>query len=262
MQVKPKKSLGQNFLIDNNILEKIANVVSINETSEILEIGAGTGNLTNFLIKKKPNKISLVEKDKNLAFILENKFAKKVRVYTEDFLNFSDVKIFNKNLIIFGNLPYNVSSQILIKLILNKENLQFKKMVFMFQKELADRILSEQNSKNYGRISIIANWKYNIKKIIDISPNSFYPKPKIKSSLLLFTPKQKYFKLKKSESLEYVTRIFFNQRRKKIKKPINILFKNTKNLDQKINLNYDLRPQNLSIETFLKIASEYENLVG
>ena len=260
--INAKKSLGQNFLIDKNILEIISNAVIINKTNDILEIGAGTGNLTDYLLKRKPNKISLIEKDKNLTTILENKFGKKVNIYTEDFLNFSDIKIFNKNLIIFGNLPYNVSSQILVKLIINKENLKFKNMVFMFQKELADRILSDQNSKNYGRISILANWKYNIKKIIDISPNSFYPKPKVKSTLLLFSHKQKYFKLKKPESLEYVTRVFFNQRRKKIKKPIKILFKNVESLDQKINLNYNLRPQNLSLETFLKIALEYENLTG
>ena len=131
----------------------------------------------------------------------------------------------------------------------------------MFQTELADRILSEESSKNYGRLSILSNWKFNIKKIIDINPNSFFPKPKVKSTLLSFVPKKDLFKFNNVENLEYVTRIFFNQKRKKIKKPLNILFSKEKNLINKLNLNLDLRPQNLSKETFFKITKEYENLV-
>ncbi len=261
MQIKSKKSLGQNFLIDKNILTIISNSIKIESDSEILEIGPGTGNLTEYLIKKNPQKIFLVEKDKNLAEILNKKFNKDIKIFNEDFLNFSNPKLLKNKLIVFGNLPYNISSQILVKLIINKEKFKIKKMIFMFQKELADRILSEENSKKYGRLSILAKWKFNISKITDISPNSFYPKPKVKSTLLLFSAKEKFFKLKKPESLEYVTRVFFNQRRKKIKKPINILFQNKIEIANKLNLDLNLRPQNISSKTFFEITKEYENLI-
>ena len=260
VKIKSKKSLGQNFLIDKNILNIISNSVEIKNDDKILEIGPGTGNLTEFLIKKNPKKIFLIEKDKSLVEVLENKFNKDVEIFNEDFLNFSNPKLLKNELIIFGNLPYNISSQILVKLIINKEKFDIKKMIFMFQKELADRIISDENSKNYGRLSVLAKWKFNINKVIDINPNSFLPKPKVKSTLLLFSPKEKFLKLKKPENLEYVTRVFFNQRRKKIKKPINILFKNSSDISKKFNLNLDLRPQNITPEIFYQLTKEYENL--
>ncbi len=261
MQIKPKKSLGQNFLVDNNVLEKIVDCAKIENNTAILEIGPGTGNLTEYLVKKNPKKIFVIEKDKYLVELLKKKIGNKINIFGEDFLSFSNSDLINENLTIFGNLPYNISSQILVKLIINKENLKYQQIVFMFQKELADRILCKQNSKNYGRLSILANWKFNIHKVLDIKPTSFRPIPKVKSSLLLFTPKKKIFKINNPENLEYITRVFFNQRRKKIKKPINILFQNKINLQNTLNLDLNLRPQNLSIETFLKIVNEYEKLI-
>ena len=130
----------------------------------------------------------------------------------------------------------------------------------MFQKEVAERILSNYNSSNYGRISILANWKLKIKKIIDIKPNSFLPKPKIDSSLLFFTPKEDYLKIKNPINLEKITRVFFNQRRKMIKKPYKILFSNNVDILKKLKIDLNLRPQNLDFQTYYKLAIEYENL--
>ena len=260
MKVKPKKSLGQNFLIDKNILEKISNSTQFEKDSTIIEIGPGTGNLTEFLLKKNPKKIILIEKDNSLVKLLKNKFLNNVEIINEDILKINKNNFLNEKLIIFGNLPYNISSQILAKLIINNENLNYQKLVFMFQKELADRILSNVNSKNYGRLSILSNWRFDIKKILDINPNSFYPKPKIKSTLLLFTPKKNIFKFKDPKNLEYVTRIFFNQKRKKIKKPLIILFGKKLDLLNKIDLDVDLRPQNISTDKYFEIVKEFEKL--
>ncbi len=260
MIFKAKKSLGQNFLVDKNILKLIANSTKIEKSDEIIEIGPGTGNLTEFLLKKNPKKIYLIEKDENLVNFLKNKFSKNLNIINEDILKFSKKNLLNNNTIIFGNLPYNISSQILVKFIINKNKFKFKKLVFMFQKELADRILAKVNSSNYGRFSILANWKFNIEKVIDIKPNSFLPKPKVFSSLLIFDPKTPLINFKNPKNLEYVTKVFFNQRRKKIKKPINILFKNSLDISKKLNLNLDLRPQNISPEIFYKLTKEYENL--
>ena len=131
----------------------------------------------------------------------------------------------------------------------------------MFQKELADRILAEDNTKNYGRLSIFSSWKFNIEKIMDISPSNFFPKPKIMSSLLIFKPKSKFIKFKNSKNLEHVTNVFFNQKRKKIKKPLNILFKDSKKVIDELNLDINLRPQNLKKDTFYKICLTYEKLI-
>ena len=130
----------------------------------------------------------------------------------------------------------------------------------MFQKEVADRIISNHNSSNYGRLSIISNWRLNVKKIIDIEPTSFKPIPKVESTLLVFEPKKKYFKLKKSQSIEKITKIFFNQRRKKIKRPMKIIFNNSERIAEKLNIDLNLRPQNLDFETYYRIADEFEKL--
>ena len=130
----------------------------------------------------------------------------------------------------------------------------------MFQKEVAERIIAETNSKNYGRLAVLSSWKLKIKKIIDVSPGSFYPVPKVKSTVLLIEPKREHFALKNSKNLEHVTNIFFNQRRKMIKKPLNIMFKNIGEISKKLNINISDRPQNLSSLKYFEICREYENL--
>jgi len=256
-----KKSLGQNFLIDKNIIDIICNVIDINNKT-VLEIGPGTGNLTSSLIKKKPKKLFVVEKDNQLASLLKKNFDKEINIINDDILKIDENKISQDELVVFGNLPYNISTEILCKWILNlkDEKIWFKNLVLMFQKEVAERILSNYNSSNYGRISILANWKLKIKKIIDIKPNSFLPKPKIDSSLLFFTPKEDYLKIKNPINLEKITRVFFNQRRKMIKKPYKILFSNNVDILKKLKIDLNLRPQNLDFQTYYKLAIEYENL--
>ena len=130
----------------------------------------------------------------------------------------------------------------------------------MFQKEVADRLIAEVNTSNYGRLSIICNWKLNIKKICDIKPEAFLPKPKINSSLLYFYPKKNFIKINDPYILEKITRIFFNQRRKMIKKPFNQLFNGDQRVLNKLKINLNLRPQNLNFETYYKLACEYESL--
>jgi len=133
-------------------------------------------------------------------------------------------------------------------------------LVLMFQKEVADRIIAKSNTSSYGRLSILSNWKLDIKKIFDIKPESFSPKPKIDSTLLLFTPKNKFFKINDSKNLEKVTRIFFNQRRKMIKKPFNQLFNGDQKILNELKIDLNLRPQNLDFNTYYHITSLYENL--
>ena len=258
--IKAKKSLGQNFLIDKNILEKITTITDIKDKI-ILEIGPGTGNLTSYILKKNPKKIFVIEKDDNLALNLKNKFDNKLIIINDDVLKIDENILFKDKVIVFGNLPYNISTEILSKWIINlKESFWFESLVLMFQKEVADRIIAKFNTSNYGRLSIICNWKLNIKKVCDIKPGAFYPKPKVDSSLLFFHPKKNFIKLNNPKNLEKVTRIFFNQRRKMLKKPYNQLFNGDQKVCNKLKINLSLRPQNLNLDTYCKLAYEYENL--
>ena len=261
MKTIAKKSLGQNFLKDKDIIEKIVNLTNIKDNS-VIEIGPGTGNLTKFILKNKPKKFIVIEKDKNLALNLKKNFEDKIKIINDDILNINEKSLSNEKLIVFGNLPYNISTEILCKWILNldKEKFWFNSLILMFQKEVADRIIAKFNSSKYGRLTILANWKLNIKKIIDIKPGSFYPKPKIESTLLFFSPKKNFFKIKDPTNLEKITRIFFNHRRKMIKKPFNQLFNGNSDVIQKLNLDMSLRPQNLDFETYYKLTNEFENL--
>jgi len=258
--IKAKKSLGQNFLINKNILEEIVNVTDIQDKT-VLEIGPGTGNLTSYILKKNPKQIFVIEKDNDLANILRNKFNDKITIINDDVLKIDETTLFKDKVTVFGNLPYNISTEILSKWIINlKNNFWFDCMILMFQKEVADRIIAKLNTSNYGRLSIISNWKLDIQKICDIKPEAFSPKPKIESSLLLFYPKKNFIKINDPKNLEKVTRIFFNQRRKMLKKPFNQLFNGDKYILEKLKIDLNLRPQNLSFETYYKIALEYENL--
>ena len=201
--IKAKKSLGQNFLVDNNIIKRIAEVVAI-ENKTLLEVGPGTGNLTSVLLEKKPKEIFAVEKDDNLALFLKEKFGNKIHIINKDILGLNENLISSEKLLVFGNLPYNISTEILCKWILNinDKDFWFTNLILMFQKEVADRIISKYDTSKYGRLSIIANWKLDIKKIIDIKPNCFNPKPKVDSTLLFFTPKKNFYKFKNPLNLE------------------------------------------------------------
>ena len=260
MYIKAKKSLGQNFLIDREVLEKIVATTSI-ANKEVLEIGPGSGNLTTYILKKNPKKIYVVEKDNDLVLLLKEKFDNEIEIINNDILQIAEDKISDQKLIVFGNLPYNISTEILSKWIINLgKKFWFTNLVLMFQKEVADRIIAESNSSKYGRLSILTNWKLNVKKILDIKPQSFLPRPKIDSSLLLFTPKESFFELKNPKNLEIITRIFFSQRRKMLKRPFNQIFTNAKEVAEKFNINLNLRPQNLEPEIYFKLVKEYEDL--
>ena len=262
MFIKPKKSLGQNFLIDRNILELIVDTAEITN-KEVLEIGPGSGNLTTFILKKKPKKVHVIEKDDELALLLEDKFSNEINIINDDVLKISEDKISKEKLTVFGNLPYNISTEILSKWVTNLgKKSWFESLVLMFQKEVAERIIAESNTSKYGRLSILSNWKLNIKKITDIKPQSFSPRPKIDSTLLLFTPKEKFFELKNAKNLEMITRVFFSQRRKMLKKPFNQIFKNPQDVSKKFDINLNLRPQNLEAEMYFKLVKEYERLSG
>ena len=258
--IKAKKSLGQNFLIDKNVIYKIINTVSITD-NEILEVGPGTGNLTREILRNNPSKMYLIEKDTFLAESLKEIIDERVQVFNKDILKFDEKSLSKNKIIVFGNLPYNISTEILSTWIVKlKNDYWFSDLILMFQKEVADRIIAKFNTSAYGRLSILANWRLNINKICDISPESFSPRPKIQSSLIHFTPKKKFAEIEDPLNLEKITRIFFSHRRKMLKKPFNQIFNGNNVLLEKLNIDLNLRPQNLDFDTYYKLTMEYEKL--
>lgn len=259
VKAKAKKSLGQNFLVDKNVLKKIVDINLINDETEIVEIGPGTGNLTDYLINKNPKKIFTIEKDQELSKNLLNKFFGKAEIINKDILKFFDYKIFNKNTVIIGNLPYNISSQILVK-ILNFKIWppNFSDVIFMFQKELGQKIIGKFSSKDYGRISILTDYRLSFISKFIVTANCFFPKPKIDSMVIHFKPRIKMkYAIHDLKNLERVTNILFSNKRKMVNKNIKKILK--RDYIEKINnLNLQLRPSKIRPDIFYRIAELYE----
>ena len=255
-----KKSLGQNLLVDENILNKISALDSIRDKI-IFEIGPGTGNLTEIILKKNPKKILLVEKDKRFCEILSKKFnlKKNQDIFNEDILKFD----FNSNTnveVIFGNLPYNISTQILAKFIkLGKWPPFFKKIIFMFQKEVADRILAKPNTKEYGRITVLTNFRLDIIDSFKISRKCFLPVPDVDSKIIIFKPKFKMdYNIENMKNLEKITQLLFSGKRKMINKAFSKIFKNYKETAKFLNIDLKKRPAELLCDEYYKITEHYE----
>ncbi|RPG16618.1 MAG: ribosomal RNA small subunit methyltransferase A [Pelagibacteraceae bacterium TMED124] len=255
-----KKSLGQNLLIDKNILNKIAELSSING-KVVFEVGPGTGNLTEIILKKKPKKLLLVEKDKRFCQILSKKLdlEKNFIIYNEDILKFNFDKNINPD-IVFGNLPYNISTQILAKFIkFNEWPPPFSKIIFMFQKEVADRILAKPNTKKYGRISVLANFRLDIVDSFKISRKCFLPVPDVDSKIIIFSPKTKTnYYIKNIKNLEKITEILFSGRRKMINKAFSKIFKDYEKIANALGINLKKRPAELSCHDIYRITEYYE----
>ena len=188
-----KKSLGQNFLIDANIINKILDITKIKDEN-ILEIGPGTGNLTTQIFKRSPKKLTVIEKDEDLTKLLKNSFGQKINIIHNDILKIDINKLDTEKFIVFGNLPYNISTEILCNWIINinDNNFWFENLILMFQKEVADRIISKFNSSNYGRLSILSNWKLSIKKFLMLNQLVFCQNPKL-IALFYYLSQKKIF---------------------------------------------------------------------
>ena len=257
----PKKSLGQNFLIDKNIIKKIINLSNI-QNRHVIEIGPGNGELTDEIIKNKPKSITLIEKDFDLTKRLKKKYSENQNliIFNDDILKFNLEKIIKKESMIIGNLPYNISSQILVKIIkFKKWPPNFFDLIFMFQKELGEKIIGLYQTPNYSRISILANSRLKVIKKFFVSPNCFRPIPKITSMVIHFKPKSTLLSIKNILKLEEITKIFFSNKRKMINKNIKKLLtqKQIKSLNQ---LNLKSRPSELKPEMYYKIAKLYEKI--
>ena len=245
-----KKKLGQHFLVDQNIINKLIKNISTNEEDFIIEIGPGDGALTKSILPYVRN-ICLIEKDERLIndlnFILKS--YKSSKVINQDVLEF-DFNIFERPFRVIGNLPYNISTEIIFKMCKVDNVIDIH---FMLQKEVVDRIVSKPNTKVYGRLSVMAQAYFNPKKLFDISENVFVPKPKVKSSFLRLLPRKSIFIDNKHEEIFYnIVKSSFEGRRKMIRQSlIKYLSDNDYN---NFNINPKLRAENLTVNDYLLIS--------
>jgi len=250
-----KKKFGQNFLINEILCNQIIELEQITN-SNILEIGSGNLALTNKIIKKNPKKFFSIEIDGDLVNKnLSSPVSKYIR--NENALEINEYKLFNlENFTIISNLPFNISAQLLIKWIKiqNKYNC-INSMTLMFQKELAERIIADKNTKKFGRISILTSAFFKVKKKIDIKKNNFFPMPKVDAAVLHFIPLKKN-KISKNNlnKLEKITSFFFNERRKKNYNKIKKIFKENKIKREGFDKFYHQRPENLDKEIYYRFA--------
>ena len=246
-----KKYLGQHFLRDREILNKIALLKKIkNET--VVEIGPGKGALTEMIINQKPRKLIIIEKDKSLLPYLskiKNKNSKEIEIIIGDALSINYEELSKDKIILIANLPYNIASTLIIKLV--KKSDIFKSMVLMVQKEVAERLSAKVSSKEYGRISVLMQTQSVIKKCFDVSPDKFFPKPNVFSTVIKIEIKKKIeFNYQK---LDEILKISFAQRRKTIKNNLKKLEMNVEKKIKECGLSPNLGPQDIRPEEFIKL---------
>ena len=251
---RPKKSLGQNFIKDHNFTLELSSLISSDNETNIFEIGPGMGALTQHLAKKEFKKLFLIEKDIRFYKDLNSEFKNNNKIITINCdalsYDYENANKKNKSLVI-GNLPFNISTQLLIKWIAGDQwPPYYFKMILMFQKEVADRIVSMPNQKSYSRISVITQARCNVRKILNAPADIFFPKPKVDGAVLEFTPIRKN-KNMNILNLQVLLKKSFEHRRKKIKTTL----KDYDNLLSMLKIDGNLRAENLSVEDYCKLAS-------
>jgi len=255
VMVKPKKHLGQHFLTDQRIAGKTALLAARSQVSEVLEIGPGKGILTTHLLKLEGKKILAIELDnESIDFLQSNKILQKPDLIEGDFLKLNIADFFKNEFILIGNYPYNISSQIIFKMLENRILIPF--MAGMFQKEVAVRIASKSGNKEYGILSVLTQAFYDVKIEFSISPGAFFPPPKVDSAVISCQRKTE-IDLGCSEKLFFdVVKTAFNQRRKTLLNSLN-----------KFNLRETfvthafakLRPETLSVNQFIELTRFIES---
>lgn len=250
--VKAKKYLGQHFLHDKNIANKIA-LSLINEKSlAVLEIGPGTAVLTNELIKLK-NNLTLIEIDSESVEYLKNNFNNKFNLIEGDFLKINLKEIFTNEFCIIGNFPYNISSQIFFKLLDNRE--QIPELCGMIQKEVAERIAAKEGSKIYGILSVLLQLYYKIEYLFTVNESVFIPPPKVKSAVIRLTRYRTKINDINEKKLFMIVKLAFNQRRKTIKNSLTSIINNDTDITHEF---FSMRPEQLSPSDFIILAKLFE----
>ena len=260
--IKPKKKLGQNFLHDKNIISLIIIKAEV-EDEDIIEIGPGPAILTESILKNKARSLLVIEKDNSFEPNLKkikNNYKDNFDYLINDAIDFDFKTLTKKDYKFVSNLPYNISVPFILKMINVRKIVPWKEMILMVQKEVAERITADIGTKNYGRLSIMVNLNNNVKKLFNVKPSSFIPRPKVDSTVIKISPKNKHINVN-DEVFEKIVKVCFSQRRKKVKNNLDQLNINTISLLKLSNIDPDIRAENIDIDGFLRISRNYEELI-
>jgi 16S rRNA (adenine1518-N6/adenine1519-N6)-dimethyltransferase len=248
----PKKKFGQNFLKNKDLLKKISELRNF-DNKLVIEIGPGKGALTEYLLKKQPKKLIAIERDEELKPFLLNiqkKYSVNFEIIFQDALKYEYSKIKGEKIFLVANLPYHIATTLVIKWLKYIEN--FESIIIMVQREVAERLSAKVSTKFYGRTSILVQLHLDVKKIFDVSPENFHPKPKVNSSVIELSPKSNFnFNYEKVDEL---LKICFAQRRKKLKNNLNKISHSNLEKIIKSGIDLDLRPQDISIENYVMMS--------
>jgi 16S rRNA (adenine1518-N6/adenine1519-N6)-dimethyltransferase len=255
--LRAKKSYGQHFLVDEAISQKIVSSID-SETKNLLEVGPGKGALSKYLIKNKSLDYIGVEADRDMvAFLIEHLGFTETKLISEDFLKMDFEPLFRgESFTIIGNFPYNISSQIIFKAIENRERVP--ELVGMFQKELAERIVSGPGSKIYGVASILTQAYYDTELLFHVPPDSFSPPPKVMSTIIRLKRKKDLHLPCNEKLFKSIVKQTFGQRRKMLRNTLKSFIKDELILGEEL---FSKRPEELSLETFIEITNLVEKLI-
>lgn len=256
----PKKNLGQNFLLDQNITDKIVRFAQPNLDKDILEIGPGPGGLTRSILAKNPKKLIVIEQDSRCIEALEELkiHYPQLEIINDDAIKIKEELLISSKAQIIANLPYNIGTLLLCKWLDQIE--LWHSLTLMFQKEVALRISANPGTKAYGRLSVIAQLLCDVQWHFDLSPEAFYPPPKITSSVISLYPKEIIPDKKVISSVEQITKILFNQRRKMLRSTIKQVHQDIDGLIFGTSIELTQRPEELTIEQFVELAHNYNKL--
>ena len=258
--LKAKKKLGQNFLTDPNILQRIVEGAGSLKDRTVIEVGPGPGGLTREIIKQPCSQVILIEQDDRCIPYLEalkDHFQGELTIVNGDALGLSLHRFGNVPRIIIANLPYNISVPLLLQWLKHLED--FESLTLMFQKEVAARLLAVPNTSDYGRLSVMCQWKANVKRLFDLPPGAFLPPPKVTSTVVRLTPRLPQPEVS-WDSLEQVTKAAFSQRRKMLRSSLKSLIPTPLDLLEKAHIHPERRAESLTIEEFCTLATLWENM--
>ena len=257
-EIKPLKKFGQNFLNNTFYSKKIVEALECQEKDILLEIGAGTGALTDILIKQKFNRLTVLEIDIRLTDLLQQKYGSRISVLNKSILDFSfDELSKNSRIKVIGNIPYNITSDIILKII---ENHAFiKRAVIMVQKEVADRLVAETRTKDYGILTVFIKCHGEINRVLDVSRDNFYPVPNVDSAVISFDLFEKIDGIADYNLFRKVVRICFNNRRKMLRNSLKKILDN-QDINEIKSVQLDLRPEELTVQDFKTLSNEISEI--
>ena len=260
--LKAKKRFGQNFLHDKNIINQIVKSSSC-DGRFIVEVGPGPGLLTNAILEKKIKKVLAIETDKTFLPILEElkeKHPKKFEFIINDALKVDLDKLISEKYSVISNLPYNISVPFIISLLIKEQPVKWEKLTLTVQKEVADRMMAKINTKQYGRLSVLTQWRCKIKKICEIKPSCFIPPPKVISTVISIEPKNNIL-TPSVENFQKIVSYAFGFRRKTLKKSLSKLEIDINKLADFCEIDLSLRAQNLSVDDYINLTIGYEKFL-